>query len=346
MFQCKICEGFFRDIYNFKRHQSRNKPCGKENTKDTSTGGILEDPKQSLITEKQSLITENQSLATEKQSLATEKQSLATENNTCKYCLHTFTRIDNKNIHEKNCKYSDDPIRLLEIENDIIPSLPESNTECRFCNKIYHNTSNLNKHITTCKEREVYKQILIKEKSQITINNNTINNNVNCNNTINNNKLILNFGQENLNHLQTENIINLLRDIRKEFGNDQVYLMAGNLITSFDNYIRETPENSNLRIPDSKCLYAEVKIDNGWEKTSVDRSLNKAFKSSASELYNKKEEIDTANERVFQSAANEDIFSEVKQFAKKGFEHKFGNELRKVQTSFKVSKLKNKNVDF
>ena len=123
--------------------------------------------------------------------------------------------------------------------------------------------------------------------------------------------------------------------------------MAGNLITSFDNYIRETPENSNLRIPDSKCLYAEVKIENGWEKTSVDRSLNKAFKSSASELYNKKEEIDTANERVFQSSANNDIFSEVKQFAKKGFEHSYrGEELRKVQTSFKVSKLKNKNVDF
>ena len=337
MFSCKKCGNVFRDQYNLTSHQSRNKPCVKNNKQVTSTGGIL-------ITEKQSLITEKQSLITEKQSLETEKQSLATENNTCKFCLHTFTRIDNKNIHEKNCKYSDDPIRLLEIENDIIPSLPESNTECRFCNKIYHNTSNLNKHITTCKEREVYKQILIKEKTQITINNNCNNN---CNNTTNiNNKLILNFGQENLNHLQTENIINLLRDIRKEFGNDQVYLMAGNLITSFDNYIRETPENSNLRIPDSKCLYAEVKIENGWEKTSVDRSLNKAFKSSASELYNKKEEIDTANERVFQSSANNDIFSEVKQFAKKGFEHSYrGEELRKVQTSFKVSKLKNKVVD-
>jgi hypothetical protein len=293
------------------------------------------------LTEKQSLSTEKQSLSTEKQSLSTEKQSLPSEINTCKYCLHTFTRIDNKNIHEKTCKYLDDPIRLLEIENDIIPELPESTTECRFCNKLYHNTSNLNKHIVNCKEREVYKQILIKEKSQITINNN-------CNYTTNNNnnKLILNFGQENLNHLQTENIINLLRDIRKEFGNDQVYLMAGNLITSYDNYIRETPENNNLRIPDSKCLYSEVKIDNGWEKTSVDRSLNKAFKSSASSLYNKKEEIDTVNERVFQSETNNDIFSEVKQFSKKGFEHSYhGEELRKVQTGFKVSKLKNKVVE-
>ena len=323
MFSCKKCGNVFRDQYNLTSHQSRNKPCVKNNTQVTSTGDILEDPKQSLGDPKQSL----------------------EENNTCRYCLNTFSTKKHKNRHLLICKYIDDPIRLLEIENDIIPELPESNTECRFCNKIYHNTSNLNKHITTCKEREVYKQILIKEKTQITINNNCNNN---CNNTTNiNNKLILNFGQENLNHLQTENIINLLRDIRKEFGNDQVYLMAGNLITSYDNYIRETPENSNLRIPDSKCLYAEVKIENGWEKTSVDRSLNKAFKSSASSLYNKKEEIDTANERVFQSSANNDIFSEVKQFAKKGFEHSYrGEELRKVQTSFKVSKLKNKNVDF
>ena len=340
MFSCKKCKNVFRDHYNLTSHLSRNKPCVKEN----NVNNIHTICKTQNSVPNQSLPVPNQSLPVPNQSLPVPNQSFSDENNTCKFCLHTFNHIGTKNRHLLICKFKDDPIRLLEIENDIIPELPESNTECRFCNKIYHNTSNLNKHITTCKEREVYKQILIKEKTQITINNNCNNN---CNNTTNiNNKLILNFGQENLNHLQTENIINLLRDIRKEFGNDQVYLMAGNLITSYDNYIRETPENSNLRIPDSKCLYAEVKIENGWEKTSVDRSLNKAFKSSASSLYNKKEEIDTANERVFQSAANNDIFSEVKQFAKKGFEHSYrGEELRKVQTSFKVSKLKNKVVE-
>lgn len=333
MVECINCQKSFRNNYDLLRHQSRSKPCVNENTIKKITPMTRKDPKQSFRDPKQSF-------GDPKQSFRYPKQSFE-GNNTCRYCLHTFTTKKHKNRHLLTCKYHDDPIRLLEIENDIIPELPESITECRFCNKMYHNTSNLNKHMTNCKEREIYKQILIKEKSQITINNNNNNcNNVNCNNTINN-KLILNFGQENLNHLQTENIINLLREIRKEFGNDQVYLMAGNLITSFDNYIRETPENNNLMIPDSKCLYAEVKIENGWEKVSIDRSLNKAFKSSASELYNKKEEINETNERVFKSI-NTKIFSEVKQFANKGFIHGCGEELRQVKTDFKLSKLKNK----
>ena len=346
MFNCQKCQKWFRDSCDLNRHLTRNKPCVKENSREINTQMSNNSklvPNQSLPVPNQSLPVPNQSLPVPNQSLPVPNQSFSDENNTCKFCLHTFNHIGTKNRHLLICKFKDDPIRNLEIENDIIPELPESTTECRFCNKIYHNTSNLNKHITTCKEREVYKQILIKEKEQKTVTNNITINNNNCNNTINN-KLILNFGQENLNHIQTENVINLLRDIRKEFGNDKVYLMAGNLVTSFDNYIRETPENNNLRIPDSKCLYAEVKIKNGWEKTSIDRSLNKAFKSSANQLYNKKEEINNHNERVFASEINQDIFSEIKQFSGKGFEHSYNpTELRKVQTNFKISKLKNKN---
>ena len=337
MFNCQKCQKWFRDSCDFKRHQARTKPCAKNN----SLG-------KSSVTEKSLTVDEKQSFEDEKQSFRGEKRSLDNENKICKYCLHTFSTKKYLKIHQKNCKYLDDPIRNLEIENDIIPELPESITECRFCNKIYHNTSNLNKHITNCKEREVYHKILIKEKEQKTVTNVTINNN--CNNVNNNNQLILNFGQENLTHIQTENIINLIRDIRKEFGNDQVYLMAGNLVTSFDNYIRETPENNNLRIHDSKCLYAEVKNKFGWEKTSIDRSLNKAFKSSANQLYNKKEEINNHNGRVFASEINQDIFSEIKQFSGKGFEHSYNpTELRKVLTGYKISKLKNKNkneIDF
>lgn len=122
--------------------------------------------------------------------------------------------------------------------------------------------------------------------------------------------------------------------------------MAGNLISSFDNYIRENPENNNLIIPDSKCLYAETKIEDGWEKTSIDRSLNKAFKNSAKELYTRKEEIDSSNNRVFTSGTNKEIFSEVKQFSNKGFNHYHSqDDLRQVKTSFKISKLKNKKTN-
>ena len=74
---------------------------------------------------------------------------------------------------------------------------------------------------------------------------------------------------------------------------------------------------------------------------SVDRCLNRAFKSSANELYTRKEEINTHNERVFKSDTNQEIFSEVKQFADNGLVNSTnGDDLRQIKTSFKVGKLK------
>ena len=80
----------------------------------------------------------------------------------------------------------------------------------------------------------------------------------------------MNFGKENLNHIETERIIGLLRDIRKEYGDNKVYLMAGNLIDSFDNYIREKPENRNIVIPNQKSIYGNVKTDNGKRWRLID----------------------------------------------------------------------------
>ena len=148
MFNCQKCQKWFRDSCDLNRHLTRNKPCAKENSVGKSS------------------VNEKSLTPTEKSLTPTEKSLTPTENNTCKYCLHTFTRIDNKNIHGKTCKYSDDPIRILEIKNDIIPEIPESKTECRFCNKIFSRIDNLNTHITICKERKVYHKILIKEKEQ------------------------------------------------------------------------------------------------------------------------------------------------------------------------------------
>ena len=252
---CVNCNKLFRNTYDINRHLSRNKPCSINNSPENNThneNNTSEDPKTSLTGTEKSLTgtentlteTENTLTATENTLTATENTLTATENNTCKYCLHTFTRIDNKNIHEKTCKYLDDPIRLLEIENDIIPELPESKTECRFCNKIFSRTDNLNTRITICKEREVYHKILIKEKEQ---------------------------------------------------------------------------------------------------KTSIDHSLNKAFKSSANQLYNKKEEINTANERVLKNKTVDGMFSEIDNFAGRGFRNSYNpTDLRTVRSNFKVSKLKNK----
>ena len=340
MVKCGKCKKEFRDNFNLTKHQSRMNQCVGEIVSEITPKMSMEGlniPNSLIDIPNQSLDIPNQSLDIPNQSLDIPNQSLC-EENTCKFCLHTFSSISNKIKHKKFCKYRDDPIRLLEIENDIIPELPESKTECRFCNKIYHNTSNLNKHINTCKEREVYKQILIKEKSQITINNNC--NNVNCNNI----NFVLNFGQTN-DTTKIEEIIDCLRAITKEYKNnpEQIYLMAGDLINRYDNLLLKAPENNNLIIPDSKCLYAEVKIPGGWEKESVDNSLNRSFKDRANKISEKKEEINDTNERVFKSTTNQKIFSEVKQFANKGFFHSYrGEELRKVKTNYKINKLKKK----
>jgi hypothetical protein len=190
-----------------------------------------------------------------------------------------------------------------------------------------------------CEDRKEYHGRLINQITNIN-NNNCNNTNTNCNNT----NIILNFGQEKLNHIETENIINLLRNIRKEFGDSQVSLMAGNFVDSFDNYIREIPENQNIVIPHHKSTFGNIKMESGWKKMSADRCLNRAFKSSANELYNRKEEIDNHNKEVFKSLTNKQIFSEVKQFGITGLEGN-SDEIRQIKTTFKIGKLKETEID-
>ena len=181
-----------------------------------------------------------------------------------------------------------------------------------------------------------------------TLNNGTMNIN---NGTINNNNITINnFGQESLDHLQIEKTIDLLRKIRDEYDAEDVYISAGELIISFDKYIREAPENRNISIPDPKGIYANVKTTEGWEMHPIEKVLNKGFKKSANLLYDTKNSINDHNTRVFESNTNKSIFTEIKDFANKGFKHsKYGDtKSRQVKTSYKISKLKKKQepIDF
>ena len=353
MTSCNNCGTCFRDKWVLERHMSRIKPCKKVNK-------LIQNENDQVLAENNHLMTGNQSFTAGNQSFTTGNQSFATENQSfeekfdhlkCEFCLNTFTRKYNLKIHQENCKYRDDPIRLLEIEKKIKINIPSSKTECRFCNKDFHNTSNLNKHITHCKEREEYHQKLLTKSTETQIQNNFNNNNgtMNINTGTVNNITINNFGQESLDHIQIEKTIDLLRKIRAEYDAEDVYISAGELIISFDKYIREAPENRNISIPDPKGIYANVKTAEGWEMLPIENVLNKGFKKSANLLYNKKDSIDDHNTKVFESKTNKSIFTEIKDFANKGFKHcKYGDsKTREVKTSYKISKLKNKNiVDF
>jgi hypothetical protein len=374
MSTCLRCGSCFRDKWVLERHMSKNKPCVKkvlcENNLPTANPS-LPTANPSLPTANPSLPTANPSLPTANPSLPTANPSLPTANtplcvkitpeNKCQFCLNVYARKYNLKIHQQICKYRDDPVRLLEIEKGInFDSF--SKTECRFCNHNFFNVSNLHRHLKVCEDRERYHQQL-KETVQnngtlVNVNGNNVNGTMNNvtgtlnNGTINNNNnhgtinniTINNFGEESLKHIQIEKTIDLLRKIRSEYDTDDVYLSAGELIVSFDNYIREIPENRNLEIPDSKCIYANVKTPSGWEMIPVENVLNKGFKKSAGLLYESKETIDETNKRVFESKTNNSIFTEIKQFAQKGFKHsKYGDsKSRQVKTSYKVSKLKKK----
>ena len=352
MSECKKCGKIFRDRCDLGRHQSRSRPCTEfcqEIGDDTLEKNLQE---QSKNLQEQSKNLQEQSKNLQKQSRNLQKQS-SPFSLKCEFCLNTFSSKYTKKRHLVNCKIKEDPIRLLEIQCSVEPELPDTKTECRFCNKIYNNISNLNKHLNMCEDRKEYHGRLI---NQITNINNNNCNNTNCNNTVNtinciNNGMVNNIihinvlGQENTEHIETENIINLLRDIRKEFGENQASLMAGTFIDSFDKYIRENPENQNIIIPHHKSTFGTIQTGQGWKKMSTDRCLNRAFKSSANELYNRKEEIDNHNKQVFKSATNKQIFSEVKQFGITGLEGN-SDEIRQIKTSFKIGKLKEIEINF
>ena len=188
---------------------------------------------------------------------------------------------------------------------------PLSEFQCKFCYLPFTRINNKNRHEKICKERNLNESILI-----------------------------LNFGETD-DKITLEEIIDELRIIVKTYDPTQTYLMAGDLINRYDRQLLKTPENNNLVIPDSKCLYAEIKSDIGWEKVPIDNVLNTSFKDRASKLIIKQPDIDNHNKRVFKSATTKRIFVEIKQFANKGFNYyQHGDELRKVRTSHKINKIK------
>jgi hypothetical protein len=350
MYQCTKCKSVFRDNYVLNRHMMRLKPCIgfiQKNPDDTPSKNLQDHSKNFQI--------DNKNFQIDNKNFQIDNKNFQIDNkNKCCFCLNTFCNKYTKNRHETICSDRDDPLRLLEIKIGVDPKAPPSKTECRFCNNDFSRRDYLKKHIKNCKEREEYHQKLLnKEKMEqqiinnTTINNNTVNNNIN-NGTVNNININV-FGQESTEHLKVENLIQMLRDLSQDYNKDQVYLSAGEFINLVNRYIREVPENDNFNIPDPKGLYAEIKTSKGVEKVSIDRYLEKSFKSSAKTILDKKDSINEQNERVFKSETNKEIFSEVKGFAKDGFRHTSRRCIgtpRQVRSGYKIGMLKKEEIDF
>ena len=331
---CGICNRVFRGSYELKRHLARLRSC--EN--DICVPNFVLGVNKSTGSVNLSTLGVNKSTGSVNLSTSVGIEKSPINSKTCQYCVRLFSSTNYKNRHILRCPQRSNPVRLLELSRSIDPIKPDNPTDCRFCKKTYSRRSLLNRHVGVCPSYQVYHENLL--KTQI-INNNTTNNNTN--NIVNINIL----GQENMDHVQIERVIDLFRTISKEFGYSRICLTAGNLINSFDRYIRETPENQNIIIPDSKSLYGTVRTPLGWEKVSADDCLNTAFKQTATELYNRKDAMGSYNDKIFKSVNNNSVFNEVRDFAKNGLINSVNSlDLRQIKTSFKVAKLKDRVVEF
>jgi len=192
--------------------------------------------------------------------------------------------------HQQVCKLKDDPIRLLEIENEIIPEILSNKLECRFCNMIFCRVGVLNKHIKTCKAREEYHKTLLKYDQFTFIqtqNNNTINND----NRITNN-LVLNFGEETMDHITTADIIRILKEAKEEYREEEFAKIAGEFVCLFDKLLKENPRNKNITLPCLNSMYARVKYERGWEMLSIDKVVQRLIKNTSTRLLTQRKEIE------------------------------------------------------
>lgn len=343
MYRCEKCNYVARDKFNLEHHLSRKNPCDqvKKSKKSPCAEKIGNDPPFSGKIEPlffQAGKIEPLFFSESK------KDTPQAENNDkrCNFCLCSFSSAKYKNKHETICKLREDPVRLLELDLCITAQAHECKTGCRFCNKILSSVAKLNYHYISCQKRIDYLENLrktAKGKESVIINNYT------TNNTVNNNIIINIIGEENLDHITPKRIIDMLRNIDNQHEHQQYYLKAGILINQFGELVCENPTNRNLIVPYANSFYAEVKTANGWKKTEINDSLNQSFKNSAKQLYATKDSIDEFNSRVFDFDRNIEVFSEVRQFASKGFNHQpegknMDDERQKIRSGCKIAKLK------
>jgi hypothetical protein len=115
----------------------------------------------------------------------------------CYYCNKEFSNTSNKSRHIKTCKEIYSNIQLIETDK----------YKCDICNKGFNCKTSIYRHREVCKETEEHSKI-----TNIVINNN---NNVTNNNITNNNNIVINniiinkLGEENIDSINKNDILNL-----------------------------------------------------------------------------------------------------------------------------------------
>ena len=324
--QCVHCKKEFDYPWMLKRHYERKYKCIVEPPiKQIVSNGTLNDNKVSKSIKTNIVYENNVSKNTQQQdkvpnctsevskctsevSNCTSEVSKCTKSNKvseytpevlkgnqCNYCKKIFQRKQECKKHLNICKMKNDPIRQLEIKANVEFVPPPPNT-CRFCKASFTQSHNLSKHLKTCKEIDIYKEQLQLKVQQIT-------NNTNCHNTTNNdystnihntNNITINaIGSERIDHIALEKITQMLIKQGKEFVEESVYLISGNVVIEYQKMLREIPENRNLIIPSWRSPRALIKTpgNDGFIKMEIGEALDTSFRNTAKILFEKINEI-------------------------------------------------------
>lgn len=206
--------------------------------------------------------------------------------NNCIYCLHSFsTKYYLVNIHSQKCKSRDDPVRLLEIKLNVqLDNVPDNHNQCRFCNKIFSDFHSKIRHLPICKKRKDYHQQLLS-------------NNINS------------IGNESVTHFNTENVIDLLRQIRIKKDLTGIQHIATSWIHQFGQLLRTPKQNQNWFI---KSRYGSIYNGSTWDRSTVNNTLDSVILVDSKKLVNLYNDINELNDKVFNNKTNKDVFDHIK----------------------------------
>jgi hypothetical protein len=124
------------------------------------------------------------------------------------------------------------------------------------------------------------------------------------------------FGDEDLSHIITEDIIQEWRIVNKTSIIE--YVRAGNLILSFHKLVNQNNSNCNIKLPYIGSKGIKINTINLPVNIGIDQFL----KIRSGQLLTYKDTIKEINERVFSIEANVKTWRNVENFHKLGREHK------------------------
>jgi len=306
-YRCHRCGHRWRDLLDLRRHLNRFIPCKQP-------PGHVIDHEQKANQEK--LIERS----VEQPDVETTKPSTGGHNNVkikdCRWC----NRYDVGTGHIKNCRWKDDPVRILEMEFGIEPAkIPISDTTCRFCTRHFSETRYLWKHHQKCEHRLTYLNRLTMDKES-----KPVEQTVPVPNGIPN-EFLMEFPMEVI-----EQIIEITRTIKKQ--DHSVFTMAGKLVIEYHKLITSKyPEHNELVLPHHRCKYALVKTGHtgptvgfdppGWERKQVGPSLEPCFKKAAAELVAIRNKLESMDVLISENKLIKLLLYECEQFAESGFSH-------------------------